>query len=500
MNNYFESIFLIIISLLCFLYAMYFMQHNEKETADVPFAAANFFMGVWNLLRAINQMVPERYHLSISSVTYLVIEFSAYTLFWFSYRYSIPVEKQNKKVVFLPLIFPVATFIGLLYKKTALFAFTGRKALHLWDYLHASYGYILIGIAAVLFVMRCISSFQQNKKALIVLTTALIVFIIQNFVRYLNTIGYLRYLDGNINFFYDICVFLLVNLAFFAMYNDMNGTLISLSKETFFDRTDLPLFVFNTSDDFLIANEAARKLSFNNNNLKLCQYMKYSDIFPADEFRRLGVPQDNQEAQMFYLSNVSTGTMYLCTKFPVNRGCSAKMLGYCCTMFDLNSYNMLLKNMESSAYSDPLTGCLNSSSFFMNIRLEIKRMHNRSLLIVAGLDNLSEINSVLGHHAGDAYIAAAAQILHDMFPSSRVFRMESSTFSVLLSSSQLSAMPELFDSIRAACSKYSKNKSYPLVMSTGYAVIEDRNVDVNTYYETALGNMMLDRRGHALRV
>lgn len=161
---------------------------------------------------------------------------------------------------------------------------------------------------------------------------------------------------------------------------------------------------------------------------------------------------------------------------------------------------MLLKNMESSAYSDPLTGCLNSSSFFMNIRLEIKRMHNRSLLIVAGLDNLSEINSVLGHHAGDAYIAAAAQILHDMFPSSRVFRMESSTFSVLLSSSQLSAMPELFDSIRAACSKYSKNKSYPLVMSTGYAVIEDRNVDVNTYYETALGNMMLDRRGHALRV
>ncbi len=496
MNNYPESIFLIIISLFCFFYAMYFMQRNAKETSAASFAAANFAMGIWNLLRAIKNMIPGQYYLSIGAVTYLVIEFSAYTLFLFSYRYSVPTEKQNNKVAYLPLIFPAATIIALLYAKAGLFALAGTRPLHVWDYLHTIYGYALISTAAVLFVIRCVSSFQQNKTWYMVLTSILIVFIIQNFARYFNKLGYLPELTATIDYFYDVCTLLLVNLAFFAMYSDLNETVISECRKKLFDRTDMPLFVFNLNNEFLTANEIAKVMIGRNTNTALHQYMKYDEIFPAEVFRRLGISQGNSDEQMFYLSNVKTGTMYFCTKLQVYRGHSKKELGYYCTLFDLDSYNLLFKNMESSAYSDPLTGCLNGSSFFMNFRVEMQSTHEQCLLVAAGLDCLAEINAVLGHKAGDAYIAAAAQILRDTLPENRIYRMESSTFAIILKASQLSVITELFAAIRAACSKYSREKSYPLVISAGYAVMEDRDVDINTYYATAVSNMMLDRRGH----
>lgn len=496
MNNYLESVFLIIISLFCFFYAMYFMQRNAKETSAAPFAAANFAMGIWNLLRAVKNMIPEQYYLSIGAITYLVIEFSAYTLFLFSYRYSVSTEKQNNKVAYLPLVFPAATIIALLYKRADLFALAGTKPLHVWDYLHTIYGYAFISTAAVLFVIRCVSSFQQNKTGYMILTSILIVFIIQNFVRYFNKLGYLPELTASIDYFYDVCTLLLVNLAFFAMYTDLNETVISECRKTLFDRTDMPLFVFNLNNEFLTANEIAKTMISRNTNRELRQYMKYDEVFPSEIFRRLGISQNSSEEQMFYLSNVKTGIMYFCTKQQVFRGHSKKELGYYCTLFDLDSYNLLFKNMEASAYSDPLTGCLNGSSFFMNFRVEMQSTHEQCLLVAAGLDNLAEINAVLGHKTGDAYIAAAAQILRDTLPENRIYRMESSTFAVILQASQLSDITELFATIRTACGKYSRDRPYPLVISTGYAVVEDRNTDINTYYATSVSNMMLDRRGH----
>lgn len=497
MNKYLESVFLIIIGLFCFFYAMYFMQRNEKETAAAPFAAANFAMGIWNLLRAVRNMIPEKYYLPLGAITYLVIEFSAYTLFWFSYRYSVATEKQNDKVAYLPLIFPAITIIALMYKGADLFVLAGTRPLHVWDYLHTIYGYAIISTAAVLFVIRCISSFQQNKRGYMVLTSILIVFIIQNFARYFNKLGYLPEITVSIDYFYDVCTFLLVNLAFYAMYTDVNETVISQCKKTLFDRTDMPLFVFNLNNDFLTANEIAKNMITHNTDTVLRQYMKYDEIFPPEVFRRLGISQNHTDGQMFYLSNVRTGTMYFCTKQMVCKGRTKKELGYCCTLFDLDSYNLLFKNMEANAYSDPLTGCLNSSSFFMNVRVEIQSTHEHCLLVVAGLDNLTEINAVLGRQTGDSYIADAAQILRDVLPENRIYRLESSTFAVILPASQLPSIADLFAAIRSACSKYSKNKDYPLVISAGYAVTEDRTADVNMYYTTAFSNMALDRRAHA---
>jgi diguanylate cyclase (GGDEF)-like protein len=497
MNNYLESVFLIIISLFCFFYAMYFMQRNEKETSAAPFAAANFTMGIWNLLRAVKNMIPDQYYLSIGAVTYVVIEFSAYTLFWFSYRYSVPIEKQKKKIAYSPLIFPVVTIIALIYKRTDLFVLAGTKPLHLWDYLHVVYGYGLISIAAVLFVIRCVFSFHKNRTGYMILTSILIVFIIQNFARYLNRLGYLPEITTTIDYFYDICTFLLVNLSFFAIYTDSDEMLISVCRRTVFESTDMSLFVFNSNNEFLTANESAKDMIACNTNTLLHQYMKYDTVFSPEVFRRLGISQTTLEKQMFYLSNIKTGVMYFCTKRPVHRNHSKKEIGYCCALFDLDSYNMLFKNMETSAYSDQLTECLNRSSFFMNMRVEMQNTHEQCLLIAAGLDNLTEINAILGHSTGDMYIAAAAQILRDTLPENRIYRMESSTFTVILPASQLPGISGILAEIRSACDRYSKNTSYPLVLSAGYAVIENRNVDANTYYVTAFSNMLLDRRGHS---
>ena len=497
MNNYLESVFLIIISLFCFFYAMYYMQRNEKETSAASFAAANFAMGIWNLLRAVKNIIPVQYYLPIEAVTYLAIEFSAYTVFWFSYRYSVPNDKQRKKIVHLPLIFPALTIIALIYKQTDLFAPAGTEPLHVWDYLHVVYGYGLICTAAVLFIIRCFFSFHKNKNGYMIITTILTIFIIQNFARYLNRLGYLPEITKNIDYFYDVCTFLLVNLSFIAMYSDSDETLISECRRTLFERTDMPLFVFNSNDEFLTANESARDMIVHNTTTPLHQYMKFDIVFSSEVFRRLGVSQTDSQKQMSYLLNIKTGVMYFCTKQPVCRMHSKKEIGYCCTLFDLDSYNMLFKSMEAGAYSDPLTGCLNNSSFFMNVRVELQSTCEQYLLVAAGLDNLAEINASLGHRTGDTYIAAAAQILRDTLPENHIYRMESSTFIIVLPVSQLSDISRILSEIRSACEKYSKNTSYPLVMSAGYAVIEDRNADVNTYYGTAFSNMMLDRRGHA---
>lgn len=501
MSDFHLAVFRVIICLNCFFYAMFFMQHNQKETSSGAFASAQFWMGVWNLMEALKVFISDyRYAAVLQALQHIATEFSSATFLLFSWSYSLSDKQRNLKIRYAILsvpLFMIAVFVYMLFTHCSpIFTIDGHKTV--FNRIHDVYSFTVSISAAILLVKRCITDINTNGRRYMIISSAAVAFLIALAALFFIH-NYRPAMPRNdMSLFLLICTFLLVNLSFVAMYTDENETVLSQCYENLFELTSYPLYIFNSKNQFLAANTVGREM-LESDGTKVKQFMQYEVLFPSAKFSRLGVPQDRKAEKMFYLSNIETGNMYLCTKENLQYRYSKKTAGFYFSMFDLDSYNILLKNIEATAYTDQLTGCYNGSFFFMNMHVEMKSTHEEFILLEAGLDNLSEINGILGHAAGDEYVVKTAEILGSLLQEQKLYRMESSTFAAMLPRSQLLLMPELFGKIRASAARYSKSKTCPLSISAGYAIVDDRDTDVSVYYATALSNMLLDRKGHSSR-
>src|SRR5574344_212445 len=374
MSDFHLAVFRVIICLNCFFYAMFFMQHNQKETSSGAFASAQFWMGVWNLMEALKVFIFDcRYSAVLEALQHIATEFSSATFLLFSWSYSLSTKQRNLKIRYVILVVPllmIVAFVYMLFTQCApIFTVDGHKTI--FNRIHDVYSFAVSISAAVLLVKRCITDINTNGRRYMIISSAAVAFLIVLTALFF-VHNYRPTMPRNdISLFLLICTFLLVNLSFVAMYTDENETVLSQSYENLFELTSYPLYIFNSRNQFLAANTAGRVM-LESDGTKVKQFMQYEELFPSVRFSRLGVPQDRKAEKMFYLSNIETGSMYLCTKESLCYLYSKKKAGFYFSMFDLDSYNMLLKNIEASAYIDHLTGWFNGSFFFMNMRLEMK--------------------------------------------------------------------------------------------------------------------------------
>jgi diguanylate cyclase (GGDEF)-like protein len=125
---------------------------------------------------------------------------------------------------------------------------------------------------------------------------------------------------------------------------------------------------------------------------------------------------------------------------------------------------------------DALTGLHNRRFFHETLAREAARAHRygRNLaLIIFDLDDFKAINDRIGHLAGDAVLAEAADRIRDVVRSADfACRVGGDEFAVILPESKLSDAEQLYGRLRTALSSKPVGQAGPLTMSAGMAELQ----------------------------
>jgi diguanylate cyclase (GGDEF)-like protein len=125
---------------------------------------------------------------------------------------------------------------------------------------------------------------------------------------------------------------------------------------------------------------------------------------------------------------------------------------------------------------DALTGLHNQRFFHETLAREVARAHRyrRNLaLIIFDLDDFKAINDRIGHLAGDAVLAEAAERIRDVVRSADfACRVGGDEFAVILPESKLSDADQLYGRLRTAMSSKPVGEAGPLTMSAGMAELQ----------------------------
>jgi diguanylate cyclase (GGDEF)-like protein len=137
---------------------------------------------------------------------------------------------------------------------------------------------------------------------------------------------------------------------------------------------------------------------------------------------------------------------------------------------------------------DALTGLHNRRYFHETLQREVARAHryNRSLaLVVFDFDDFKSINDRIGHLAGDAVLAEAADRVRDVVRTADVAcRVGGDEFAVILPESSLTDADQLYKRLSHAISARSVGQSGRLKLSAGVTELRPDD-DAVSFFERA---------------
>ena len=109
---------------------------------------------------------------------------------------------------------------------------------------------------------------------------------------------------------------------------------------------------------------------------------------------------------------------YLLRTFSPVKDADARIVAVTVVSKDVNDLKQLEEKLRNLSLTDDLTGLYNRRGFFTMVEplLKLAKRHKKSaFLLYADLDDLKEINDVLGHHEGDQAIVDTANIFKTAF-------------------------------------------------------------------------------------
>jgi diguanylate cyclase (GGDEF)-like protein len=137
---------------------------------------------------------------------------------------------------------------------------------------------------------------------------------------------------------------------------------------------------------------------------------------------------------------------------------------------------------------DALTNLHNRRYFHETLAREVSRAHRydrRLALIVFDLDDFKAINDRIGHLAGDAVIAEAAERIRDVVRSADIAcRVGGDEFAVILPESAMADADQLYRRLQAALSARPIGQAGRLSFSAGVAELKSED-DPTTFFERA---------------
>lgn len=134
--------------------------------------------------------------------------------------------------------------------------------------------------------------------------------------------------------------------------------------------------------------------------------------------------------------------------------------------------------IEKSAYTDILTGCLNTAALWRDNRKLHLEQKGFALALVT-IQNISDINSKSGYTAGDEAVKMVAQTLCTIFSKATVYRLSGTKFCILLQENEINTFKEKFDELLFDVDNYNKKSLALPIKINGSAGIFNRSVDID---------------------
>lgn len=158
-----------------------------------------------------------------------------------------------------------------------------------------------------------------------------------------------------------------------------------------------------------------------------------------------------------------------------------------------DTFNNLITNLDeyisdlnSLAYSDPLTSVGNKQAFDARLKEIQKRIEDKEdnvefAIAICDCDNLKDINDEFGHEKGDIYLRNSCNFMKRAFKSSVVYRVGGDEFAIILEGDDYKnreALQKRFVTRSAEISSFAKHKWERIRVSIGLATY-DPSVDKN---------------------
>ena len=145
-----------------------------------------------------------------------------------------------------------------------------------------------------------------------------------------------------------------------------------------------------------------------------------------------------------------------------------------------------LERASSLAHLDSLTQCLNYLAFQEEkdaISLKIKEGINDFAVLMCDLNDLKNINDDSGHLIGDEFLVRTANILRDIFPNSKIYRIGGDEFFVVLIGEDFANREQLVNMLKSI-SNDNKNIDAP-VIAVGMAELKEDTRDFSSLFVEA---------------
>lgn len=491
-----EAILRISLGILNLAYSIFFFQSSRRGSAGRSLAYSEFFFSLWTLFDGIECLLSKSDDIVvIQSFIFLSAECATYFLYFFARRLSVPKNQtKHTRMYFLsimPIIMVVSCIISIIFTNSSIFVklpdqpfsegmLSGYKfSKKPMYYIHSVYSYTLIVLAVISFIYNSFKSFKHHKRLFLMGILGLVIFLIPELYKFVIQ-NFIPDRYGDFNFvIVALSKFSASTIFFFAFYFLESELNLRYFNEQSFTNARNPIFIFTKNNEYIETNDTGVEF-FKKYSLNPDIYTNFDKIFSTDKFIKLGIPGVENPELDFYLKNIDTGDIFLCSIVRLYN--KRKIIsGYYLFLTKIEIFANIVTQLEQSAYNDELTGCKRRSLFEQSIFKKYGSMREPVCIICAKISDLAVSNKKIGYKKTDSFIIKFSEILKKNLTSTQelidekveIFRMDGSTFSFVLPIAFENQLPALFKSIKSECNHLSKNSENKISCMLGYSVIQN---------------------------
>ena len=165
---------------------------------------------------------------------------------------------------------------------------------------------------------------------------------------------------------------------------------------------------------------------------------------------------------------------------------------------------MFFKRISNPTYqdlinTDHLTELKNRNSFEVDLHNMLSMNYKKGMgFVVMDLDNLKQVNDILGHEAGDLYIRRAAKSLRSTSLKGYIaYRTGGDEFAVILPKVTLEILEKYVADVKSAFEKVKDECSLTTSLSIGFALYDETcDQDIRDTYKRADIDMYRQKKSH----
>lgn len=468
--------------------------NQERQLASFFFLRIFiFFLGLWELARAIYFLYPGTEHLPrLMAFVQMTVPFTSLSLFYFCFTYTFPTKVGMIRRLLLlgviPCITALCSLIPALNKyciiyTTQLTYIPYREiTIHFgpWFYVHTVYSYLLVLAGITCLAVKIKSPSTPNKRFPVYAIITSLMFIFHNMYR-----TFIQ--NAKAIWFIPILSIAVITFFFWIVYADETLFIIEKGQDQLMKSLLFPVFFLDRDGKIIYANQEALKICPSiQANAPALGYEQdiMSNFSPYSIDSRFDGHEDLQSEGNLLLQSKIDGALYYVHQQVIastKKDKSHFQQGKILLLVTVSSLQSLFSVLESKAFMDSLCGCYNRH--FLELKqVEITRGGtNLSALfpitfIMCDIDGLKNVNDSFGHSSGNEYIVLCHDTIKSAIRQSDwIFRLGGDEFLVLLPQTERQVAQAIVEKIEGKMAQVKK--PYPTSISIGAVTADKPPID-----------------------